>query len=40
MFGDRKEYWGTQRDGDRAQNGPEDDPDNGGQIELRKTSEY
>ncbi|KAL4083745.1 hypothetical protein QTP88_029061 [Uroleucon formosanum] len=30
---------GTQRDGDRAQNGSEDDPDNGGQIELRKTSE-
>jgi len=27
MFGDRKEYWLTQRDGDRAQNGPEDDPD-------------
>jgi len=33
------EYWGTQRDGDRTQNGPEDDPDNGGQIELRKASE-
>lgn len=40
MFGDWNEYWRTQQDGDRTQNSPEDDPDNGGQRESRKTSEY
>lgn len=39
MFGDLKESWGTKQNGDRTQNGPEDDPDNGGLMELRKISE-
>lgn len=32
MFGDLKEYWGAQQNGDQIQNGPQEDPDNGGLI--------
>lgn len=39
MSGDRKESWETHQEGDRTQNSPEDNPDDGGQIESRMTSE-
>lgn len=32
MFGDLKEYWGALQNGDQIQNGPQEDPDNGGLI--------